>query len=303
MPVIFKEAPDALTLVKLWIAFVLLSLGIFLLFVGKTYYTFDAFGIWLLSCIALIYLSRQKIEYLKEKQKVFVITIGLGICVLSFASIPLGISRPPYSIGEYSVLLSGIGLILFGAMRIKSLLLPVSIPCIAIIGYDGYRIFLEYIDQVTAPLIPLTVSLTTTLLNSIGIQTITDGDIITFVSQNGVPISLRIIGECTGIVSLGTFTVALIIVLTTFPQCVTRKNMGLIAIGYIGTYCANIGRIVLIALSGYFFGPSGVMEQVHVHIGWIMFSSWMIIFWFYFFTRRLGFSIFLKRKPQDKNND
>ena len=303
MPVIFKEAPDALTVVKFWIAFVLLSLGIFLLFVGKTYYTFDAFGIWLLSCIALIYLSRQKIEYLNDKQKIFVIIIGLGICALSFSSIPLGISRPPYSIGEYSVLLSGIGLIIFGALRIRSLLLPVLIPCIAIVGYDGYRIFLEYIDQITAPFIPLTVSLTTTILNTLGIQTITDSDIITFVSQNGVPISLRIIGECTGIVSLGTFTIALIIVLTTFPQCITRKSLGLIVIGYIGTYCANIGRIVLIALSGYIFGPSGVMEQVHIHIGWIMFSSWMIIFWYYFFTRQLGFSIFKNRKPQDKGNN
>jgi exosortase/archaeosortase family protein len=290
-------------IVKIWIAFVLLSLGVFLIFVGKTYYTFDAFGIWILSCIALIYLSRQKIEYLEEKQNIIIITLGVGVCVLSFVSIPLGISSPPYSIGEYSVLLSGIGLILFGALRIKSLLIPVSIPFVAVIGYDGYRIFIEYVDKVTAPLIPFTVSLTTTILSSIGIQTISSGDVITFLSQNGVPINLRIIGECTGIVSLGTFTIALIIVITTFPQSITKKSMGLIAIGYIGTYCANIGRIVLIAMSGYFFGPTGVLEQVHIHIGWILFSLWMIIFWYYFFTRQLGFSFFKKGKQQDKGNN
>jgi exosortase/archaeosortase family protein len=291
MPEPFLKSPTPFTVAKIWIAFVLLSLGVFLLFVGKTYYTFDAFGIWLLSCIALVYLSRQKIEYLNERQKIIVIAFGIGICLLSFASIPLGISKPPYSIGEYSLFLSGIGLILFGALKLRSLILPVSIPCIAIIGYDGYRLFLEYVDIITAPLIPFTVSLTTTILDSIGIQTITDGDIITFISQNGLPIHLRIIGECTGIVSLGTFTIALIIVITTFPKSITRKSIGLIAIGYIGTYCANIGRIVLIAMSGYYFGPAGVIEQVHVHIGWILFSSWMIIFWYYFFTRHLGFSI------------
>jgi exosortase/archaeosortase family protein len=302
MPIVFKETPDTFTVVKIWIAFVLISLGVFLLFVGKSYYTFDAFGIWILSCIALFYLSRQKIEYLKEKQKIRIIALGVGICILSFASIPLGISRPPYSIGEYSVLLSGIGLILFGALRIKSLLLPVSIPCIAVIGYDGYRLFLEYADKATAPLIPFTVSLTTTLLNSIGIRTITDGDVISFLSQNGHPIYLRIIGECTGVVSLGTFTIALIIVITTFPQSITRKSIGLIVIGYIGTYCANIGRIVLIALSGYYFGPQGVIEQVHIHLGWILFSLWMIIFWYYFFTRHLGFSI-MKKRNQAKGNE
>ena len=303
MVVIFKDAPDAFTVVKIWTAFVIISLGIFLLFVGKTYYTFDAFGIWLLSCIALIYLSRKKIEYLTEKHKTIVIAIGLIICILSFVSIPLGISKPPYSIGEYSVLLSGLGLILFGVLKMRSLILPVLIPFIAIMGYDLYRLFLEYMDMVTAPLIPFTVSLTTTILNGIGIQTITKGNYISFLSQNGDVINLAIIGECTGVISIGTFTIAAIIVLTTFPQSITRKSLGLIAIGYIGTYCANIGRIVLISLSGYFFGASGVIEQVHIHIGWILFSAWMIIFWYYYFTRQLGITFSKKRITNDSGNN
>jgi exosortase/archaeosortase family protein len=294
----FKKVPDAFTVVKIWTAFVLLSLGISLL-VGQTYYTFDAFGIWFLTCIALLYLSRKKIEYLEEKQQLIVIALGFFICVLSFATIPLGITKPPYSIGEYSVLLSGIGLILFGLLKMRSLIIPVVIPCIATLGYSGYYLFLEFIDELTAPLIPFTVSFTTTMLNGIGIQTITNGNIITFFSQQGDPISLAIVGECTGIVSLGTFTIALIIVLTTFPKSITRKSIALIALGYIGTYCANIGRIVTISLSGYFFGPVGVIEQVHIHIGWILFSSWMIIFWYYYFTRQIGISFFKKAKTPD----
>jgi exosortase/archaeosortase family protein len=292
MALFFKKPLDAYRLVKIWCVFVILSLAVFLFFVGKTYYTFDAFGIWVLSCIALIYLSRKKIEYLEEKQKLIVVVIGIFICGLSFVSIPLGISRPPYSIGEYSVLLSGIGLILFGLLKMRSLLFPVLIPFIAILGYDLYHLFLKYIDELTAPLIPFTVSLTTTVLQVAGIQTIKNGNIITFLSQNGEPISLAIVGECTGIVSLGTFTIALIIVLIAFPQSITKKSLVLIAIGYFGVYCANIGRIVLIVMSGYFFGPSGVIESVHVHIGWILFSTWMIVFWYYYFTRHLGFSFF-----------
>jgi len=294
MALFLKEVPDAFTVVKIWTAFVILSMSIFLVVIGKTYYTFDAFGIWILCCIALIYLSRKKIEYLDEKQKIIVIAIGFLICVLSFISIPLGISNPPYSLGEYSVLLSGIGLILFGLLKMRSLVFPVIIPFLAIMGYNFYKLFLKYIDQLTAPLVPFTTSLTTTILNGIGIQTTTNGNIITFLSQQGDSISLAIVGECTGIVSLGTFTIALIIVLTTFPQSITRKSVVLITIGYIGTYCTNIARIVLIALSGYFFGPQGVIEQVHVHIGWILFSTWMIIFWYYYFTRQIGVSFFKK---------
>lgn len=295
----FDSLQDPRVISKIWIAFIILSLSVFLLFVAKTYYSFDAFGIWIISCLAVVYISRQKIDYLNERQRIVVIIIGLFICVLSFASIPLGISKPPYSIGEYSVLLSGMGLIFFGIFKMKSLILPISIPCVAILGYDGYKLFIEYADKITAPFVPFTASLVTTILQATGIQAaISDGNIITFLSQSGSSISIVIIGECTGIVSLGTFTIALIIVLTSFPQSRTRESLGIIAIGYFGTYCANIGRIILIVLSGYFFGPRGVMEQVHIHIGWILFSSWMIIFWYYFFTRYLGFSIFNKNENQ-----
>jgi exosortase/archaeosortase family protein len=293
--VFFGEVPNPTTIAKLWTVFVVITLGFFLLVIEKTYYSFDAFGIWIFSCLALIYLSSQKNEYLEVKRKLIVIAIGFSICIWSFISIPLGISNPPYSIGEYSVLLSGIGLILFGQLKMRKLLFPVLIPFIAITGYEMYHLFMRYIDIMTAPLIPFTLSLTTNLLGVIGLRYTTYDNIITFISQNGDPISIAIVGECTGIISLGTFTIALIIVLTAFPKSITKKSLGIIAFGYIGTYCANISRIVLIVMSGYFFGPSGVIEQVHVHIGWILFSSWMIIFWYYFFTRHLGFSIFKER--------
>ena len=164
----------------------------------------------------------------------------------------------------------------------------------------GTGYFIESIDTLTAPLIPFTTSLVTTMLNGIGIHTVSNGNIISFMSQTGYPVGLAIVGECTGIVSLGTFTIALVIVLTTFPQKVTRRGLAFIAVGYIGTYATNIGRIIAIALSGYFFGPEGVIEQVHIHIGWILFSAWMIIFWYFYFTRQLGFSFFSRSRPEDR---
>jgi exosortase/archaeosortase family protein len=300
MTFFFKEEPNAFSIVKGWSVFVVLSLAVFILVVSKTYYSFDAFGIWILSCLALVYLSRKKIEWLEENQKLIVIAVGFFICIFSFVSIPLGISKPPYSIGEYSIFLSGLGLIFFGLLKMRSLLLPVLIPFFAIMGYDLYYLFLKYIDELTEPLIPFTVYLSKNVLNFIGIPTIANGNIITFLSQQGDPISLAIIGECTGLVSLGTFTIACIIVLTTFPKSITKKSIGLIVLGYIGVYIANISRIVLISLSGYFYGPSGVIEQVHVHIGWVLFSSWMVIFWYYYFTRQIGISFFKKTNRSEK---
>ncbi len=109
-------------------------------------------------------------------------------------------------------------------------------------------------------------------------------------SASGIPIYLQIGGDCTGIWSLGTFTIATIIVLIGFPQALSRKGAGYILIGYVGTYLANILRIYVISMSGYIYGPSGVMENVHIYIGWIIFTIWMVIFWYLFFIRYLKIS-------------
>jgi exosortase/archaeosortase family protein len=76
----------------------------------------------------------------------------------------------------------------------------------------------------------------------------------------------------------------------------------LIGVGYLGTFCANLARILIISLSGYYFGPSGVIEQVHVHVGWIVFSLWLVIFWYYYFTRQVGISFFKKGKRESENS-
>ena len=224
------------------------------------------------------------------------------MCIGSFISIPLGITNPPYTIGELTLLLSGIGVILFGFLNYRSFILPVSIPFIAVAGWSGYELFIRNQDWITAPVIPYIVSLVTSMLNLLGIETIARGNIISFISQSGAPIYLSIISDCTGIWSLGTFTISVIVVLSSFPQHITRKSILLLGIGYIGTVCSNILRILMIALSGYFFGPTGIIEQVHIHIGWICFSLWMIIFWYYYFTRQIGIS-FTRKKDTQRASD
>jgi exosortase/archaeosortase family protein len=294
---------DIQKIAKIWTIFCILVLFSFILTQKSSYMEIDAFGMWVLSCLAIIYLSRKETGTITKNQKRFYIFIGILMCLLSFISIPLGISNTPYSIGELSLLISGIGVILFAFLGFRSLVLPVSIPFIAVMGYGVYEIFLRNEAWITAPLIPLITTISFTLLNLLGINTVTNGNIISFISQTGSPIYLSIVSDCTGIWSLGTFTVAVIIVLSSFPASITKKSLLLIAIGYLGTFIANITRILLIALAGYFFGPAGLIENVHVHIGWIVFSLWMIIFWYYYFTRQVGISFFKKGIPKDSGNN
>jgi exosortase/archaeosortase family protein len=297
------EEPDAHKTAKIWTFFCILTLAFFILIQKSSYMEFDAFGMWVLSCLAIIYLSRKKTGTFSQNQQWIIIFIGLAICILSFFSISLGLTNAPYSIGEISLLLSGIGVIIFARLNFRSLVLPVSVPFIAVMGFGVYELFVRNQDWITAPLIPFITNITIILLNLLGISSVTNGNIISFMSQTGSPIYLSIVSDCTGIWSLGTFTVAVIIVFSSFPESITKKSILLIAIGYLGTFIANITRILMIALAGYFFGPVGVLENVHVHIGWIVFSLWMIIFWYYYFTRQLGISFFKKGIPKDSGNN
>jgi exosortase/archaeosortase family protein len=294
---------DAIIVAKIWTFFCLLILVICILFFQKSsYMEIDALGIWVLSCFAILYISRKTTGQFSKGQQKLIIFIGILMCLLSVTSIPLGITNPPFTIGEVTLLLSGVGVIVFGVLNYRSLVLPVSIPFMGVVGYGGYELFIRNQDWITAPLIPYIVILTTSLLDILGINAIAHGNIISFLSLTGAPIYIAIVSDCTGIWSLGTFTVAVIIVLSSFPESITRKSILLIGIGYIGTFCANILRILLISLSGFFFGPSGIMEQVHMHIGWICFSLWMIIFWYYYFTRQIGIS-FSRKQNTHKTSD
>ena len=286
----------------IWTFFCIGTLVAFIVTQKSSYMEIDAFGMWVLSCLVILYLSRKKTDQFSENQQRIILVIGILMCIFSFISIPLGVTNPPYSIGELSLLLSGIGVLVFGLLNFRSLVLPVSIPFIAVIGFGLYELFIRNEEWITAPLIPFIVTLTISMLNFIGIHAVADRNFISFISQTGAPVYLSIVSDCTGIWSLGTFTVTVIIVLSSFPQSISKKSILLIGIGYLGTFCANIARILIISLSGYYFGPAGVIEQVHVHIGWIVFSLWLVIFWYYYFTRQVGISFFKKKGVGNEGN-
>jgi len=294
------ENPDPYTVAKIWVLFVLFVLGAFIITSASGYMEFDTLGIWILSCIVILYISRGKTGSFSETWRWIIMGAGVLMSLLSFFSIRLGITNPPYSIGELTLLLSGLGVIVFGRLKFRSLVFPASVPFIAVIGFWVYEFFFRNQEWLMAPLVPFIVTNTIRLLHVFGIEAAAHGNMISFVSLTGDQIYLSVVSDCTGILSLGTFTVAVIIVLTNFPQKFTLHSLMLIAIGYIGTFLTNVARILLIALSGYYFGPVGVIEKVHVHIGWVCFSIWLVIFWYYYFTRQLGITLFRGRPPTAK---
>ena len=279
------------TWIKIWVIFVVTSLSIYSFTSLESYLKIDAIFVWALSCIALLYQFRENsFHELSGYSQKAVILAGILLCILSFINIPIGFGNPPYSIGEFTLFIAGIGIILFGVLGNRTPLLPIAFPAIAVIGFQAYELIIRHQEWITAPLIPFILSISSSLFRLYGIPVVTYANIISFTAVTGDPIHLSIVSDCTGIWSLGTFTVAALIVLSSFEKGRTKNGLILIAIGYIGTFIANLGRIFIIGLSGYYFGPAGVIETVHIHAGWIMFSFWMIIFWYYFFTRQLEIS-------------
>ncbi|HTY52840.1 MAG TPA: archaeosortase/exosortase family protein [Methanomicrobiales archaeon] len=283
------------TVVTVWIVFIALALLVFSLLSGEGYLKLDALSIWVLSALVVVYGSRRRMSYLGDRGRILVVAFGIFLACFSFVNIPIGFGRPPYSIGDFSIFLTGISIAYFGYYRYRSLLIPAAFPGIVVIAWQAYDIYIRNEAWITAPLIQPLMQVTVSLLNASGIPTTVSGNGFSFLSRTGDTISLTIGSDCTGIWSLGTFTAAAIIVFIGFPQSFSKKGGIYLAFGYLGTVLANILRIYLIAVSGYIFGPRGVMENVHVHIGWMIFTPWMAVFWYLFFTRVLQIRFFGKK--------
>ena len=244
--------------------------------------------IWIISGMAVLYRAKnEEVGVMSPDLKLSIITLGFVISIFSFLNIPIGFGNPPYSIGEFSILLCGISLILFGYLKFRPLLLPCSFPLIAIFAFQTYELFSENLESIASPLLTPTVELTLIFLNLLGVNASSYNHTITFLTRDNIPMYIPIVIDCTGIWSLGAFTVALFMVLLIFPRMISRKGVLFILIGYLGTYSANIVRVTLICLSGYFYGYSGVTQAVHTHLGWVAFSIWMGVFWYFFFSRYL----------------
>lgn len=289
-----KYFNDPRTTAILWILIIIFTLFCVFVFTGWGYFKFDVLVIWCLSCFSVLYLSQNipaKDSYQRDWNQIL---LGLFFMIFSFINIPIGFGNPPYSIGDFSIFLSGVSLVFFGIIGVKNYFLPVILPAVAVIGFQFYEKFNIYFHWLSEPLIPPIVASTAFLLKTINAESIITGNTISFTSLTGEYVNLIISTDCTGIWSIGTFTITCIIILVSFPEARTLKSCFLLFIGYIGTFSTNILRVWFIILVGYVWGSHAAVKSAHDYFGWLIFTVWLIIFWYFFITRHLGLSIFDK---------
>ncbi|MEA3255622.1 MAG: archaeosortase/exosortase family protein, partial [Candidatus Altiarchaeota archaeon] len=162
--------------------------------------------IWVVSGIVVLYRARkaEKVE-MPDSQRIFFLLTGVFIILLSFINQVSGFIfwNPPYSLGEFAVLLSGLTIIFFTLFGYRSLLLPASFPLITVFVYQVVDLFQENIDWIASPLLGPTTWLSVRILNLIGINASISGEyVINFLTREGQVMNIPIVIDCTGIWSL-----------------------------------------------------------------------------------------------------
>src|SRR5256712_986234 len=118
---------------------------------------------------------------------------------------------------------------------------------------------------------------------------------LTFTPQHlGVQVTVVITTACSGIYSFGIFASAFVaFVLTEFHRPARRVWL-LLGLGLATAYIANVLRMVIIVLVGYYTDTTETDLQnmliAHSYAGWLIFLGWITLFW----------SVLLKVMPRER---
>ena len=107
---------------------------------------------------------------------------------------------------------------------------------------------------------------------------------LTFTPQHlGVPVTVVITTACSGIYSFGIFASAFVAFVLTEFQRPARRVWLLLGLGMLTAYVANVLRMVIIVLVGYYTDSTQTdlqnMLVAHSYAGWLIFLGWIALFW------------------------
>ena len=99
----------------------------------------------------------------------------------------------------------------------------------------------------------------------------------------GVQVTVVITTACSGIYSFGIFASAFVAFVLTEFQRPARRVWLLLGLGLVTAYVANVLRMVIIVLVGYYTDTTETDLQnmliAHSYAGWLIFLGWIGVFW------------------------
>lgn len=124
----------------------------------------------------------------------------------------------------------------------------------------------------------------TGVLNLLGVPASVDWLDINFVTQSGDNVTVYISTACSGIYSFAIFASAFLAFVFTEYDRIDKKVSLLMVLGIFTAYVANILRMVVIVMVGYYtYTPEEGLQAMmvaHSNVGWVIFLVWIGLFWF-----------------------
>jgi len=107
---------------------------------------------------------------------------------------------------------------------------------------------------------------------------------LTFTPLNlGTGVTVVITTACSGIYSFGIFAAAFTAFILTEYERPAVRTWVLLGLGLFASYVANVLRMVVIVLVGYFTDTAATdlqnMLVAHSYAGWLIFLAWITLFW------------------------
>ena len=107
---------------------------------------------------------------------------------------------------------------------------------------------------------------------------------LSFTPRN-IPMNVTVVitTACSGIYSFGIFASAFVAFVLTEYERPSRRFWLLLALGFTAAYVANVLRMVVIVLVGYYTDTQQTdlqnMLVAHSYAGWLIFLGWVSLFW------------------------
>jgi exosortase/archaeosortase family protein len=98
-----------------------------------------------------------------------------------------------------------------------------------------------------------------------------------------VQVTVVISTACSGIYSFGIFAAAFLAFVVTEYSSFSRRLWLFLSLGFLTSYAANLLRMVVIVLIGYYTDSAQTdlqnMLLAHSYAGWVIFLTWIALFW------------------------
>lgn len=227
---------------------------------------------WFVLFLCLLWLWQKRAE-ISVKMSTEKNCASLPFIILGFTLFGIALLLPSSSkFIVFQLLLACVGIftILFGAAAYIPILL---------LGVYGFTLVFPILITKFAEVqySVATVWAVASILKRMGYQILSQGQVIQFSGLSG-DISIFIDSECSGSASMAVF-IAIFALMMIDVKLPAKKAIPIFLFGVIGTTLQTILRLIILIVSGYYYGKDALWTA-HSYAGYIIFPIWFALFAF-----------------------